>query len=234
MALESIDMSGPEPAELSQPGIQFLKRFRFQPVETALCVHRGFHETGLAQHAQVLGHGRLRHTKLTLDLSDRLLGRDQEAQDRAAARLRDDFEDGFHALCILHRAYTCQGIFKGGRATVAEAGFHRLEWLLKRLSALAELTHKIGYSAAAEKAERTFRSWKGPVDVRGLKPLTQVDEWREREFWIARYAGVRADTLRSANQEFAPSLRYRASNSGTCAVMLDAKMAWGCNHDRIF
>src|SRR6266705_7056385 len=72
VALESIEMSGPEPPERSQPGIHFLKWFRFQSVETALCVHRGFHETGLAQHAKVLGHGRLRQTKLTLDLSHRL------------------------------------------------------------------------------------------------------------------------------------------------------------------
>ena len=73
VAFESIYVSGPEPAELSQPGIDLLKWFRLQPVETALCVHRGFDETGLAQHAQVLGHGRLRHTKLTFDLTHRLL-----------------------------------------------------------------------------------------------------------------------------------------------------------------
>jgi hypothetical protein len=73
VAFEGIHMSGPEPAELRQPGIDFLKWFRPQPVETALCVHAGFHETGLAQHAQVLRHGRLRHTKLTLNLSNRLL-----------------------------------------------------------------------------------------------------------------------------------------------------------------
>jgi hypothetical protein len=54
MAFESIYVSGPEPAEGSQPGIQFLKRFRFQPVETALCVHRGFYKTGLSQYSQVL------------------------------------------------------------------------------------------------------------------------------------------------------------------------------------
>ena len=72
MAFESIHVSGPEPTERRQPGIHLLKWFRLQPVEAALCVHRGFHETGLAQHAQVLRHGRLRHTKLTLDLSDRL------------------------------------------------------------------------------------------------------------------------------------------------------------------
>ena len=54
VAFESIHVSGPEPTERSQPGGDLLKWFRFQAVETALCVHRGFHETGLAQHAQVL------------------------------------------------------------------------------------------------------------------------------------------------------------------------------------
>ncbi|HXM44135.1 MAG TPA: hypothetical protein VN924_23065 [Bryobacteraceae bacterium] len=80
MAFEIVYVSGPEPAKRSQPGIHLLKWFRFQPTETALCVHRGFHETDLAQHSQVLGHGRLRHAKLTLDLSNRLLRRGQEAQ----------------------------------------------------------------------------------------------------------------------------------------------------------
>jgi hypothetical protein len=54
VAFESIHVSGPKPTELSQPDIDLLKRPRFQSVETALCVHRGFHETGLAQHSQVL------------------------------------------------------------------------------------------------------------------------------------------------------------------------------------
>jgi hypothetical protein len=54
VAFECIHVSGPEPAELSQPGIHFVKRFWFKPVETALCVYRGLHETGLTQHSQVL------------------------------------------------------------------------------------------------------------------------------------------------------------------------------------
>ena len=54
MAFESIYVSGPEPPERSQPGIDLLKWFWLQPVETALCVHRGFYETGLSQHSQVL------------------------------------------------------------------------------------------------------------------------------------------------------------------------------------
>src|SRR5262249_34577484 len=109
VTFESIDVSGPEPAERSQPGIHLLKGLRSQPVETALCVHGGLHETGLAQHPQLLGDGRLRHLELTLDLSNRLLGRGQETQDRASVRLRDDVEHGFHAPNILHGAYTCQG-----------------------------------------------------------------------------------------------------------------------------
>jgi len=54
VSFESIQMSGPEPTEPSQPGIELFEWFRFQPVETALCVHRGFHEASIAQHAQVL------------------------------------------------------------------------------------------------------------------------------------------------------------------------------------
>ena len=73
MPFECIYVSGPEPTERSEPGIHFLKRFWLQPVETALRVHCGFHETGLAQHSQVLGHSRLRHAELVLDLSHRLL-----------------------------------------------------------------------------------------------------------------------------------------------------------------
>src|SRR5204862_749524 len=113
VALERIDTLGPEPAELIQPVINLLEWLWLQSIETALCVHRGFDETGVAQHAQVLGHGRLRHPQPALDLSHRLLGQDQEAQDRAAVRLRDDGERRFHALSIRHRAYTCQGIYRG-------------------------------------------------------------------------------------------------------------------------
>ena len=101
MAFESIHVSRPEPAERRQPCVDLPQWFRFQPVETALCIHRGFYEAGLAQYAQVLGYGRLRHTKLTLDLSHRLLGGDEEAQYGAAVRLGDDFKYGFHLLYIL-------------------------------------------------------------------------------------------------------------------------------------
>jgi hypothetical protein len=54
VAFESINVSGPEAAEGSQPGIHLLKGLGLQAVETALCVDCGFHEAGLAQDPQVL------------------------------------------------------------------------------------------------------------------------------------------------------------------------------------
>ena len=102
MALESIYVSGPESAERLQPGVDLLQRFRFQPVETALGVHRGFHETGVSQHSQVLRYGRLRHFKLTLDLPHRLLRGDEEAQYCPAVRLGYDLENRLHSFYILY------------------------------------------------------------------------------------------------------------------------------------
>jgi hypothetical protein len=52
VAFERIYVSGPEPTERRQPGIHLLKWISFQSVETALCVHRGFDEPGLAQRSQ--------------------------------------------------------------------------------------------------------------------------------------------------------------------------------------
>lgn len=104
-------MSRPKLAERSQPGIHLLKGFGSQPVETALGIHRGFDETRLAEHSQVFGHRRLRHPELPFDLSHRLFGRHQKAQDRAAVWLRNDFEHRSHCLDIPHREYACQGIY---------------------------------------------------------------------------------------------------------------------------
>ena len=54
MAFESIQASGPELTERSQPGIHLLQRLGFQPVDPALRIDLGFDETGLAQDAEVL------------------------------------------------------------------------------------------------------------------------------------------------------------------------------------
>src|SRR5262249_29400973 len=48
VAFECINVRRPEPTELSQPGINLLKWFRLQSIETALRVDSGFHETGFS------------------------------------------------------------------------------------------------------------------------------------------------------------------------------------------
>jgi hypothetical protein len=53
VAFERIYVSIPEPAELSEPLIHLPKWFGLQPVETALCVSCGFHETSFSQNSQV-------------------------------------------------------------------------------------------------------------------------------------------------------------------------------------
>ena len=65
-------MRGPEPAERSEPRIDLLKRFWFQPVKAALCVDRGLDESGLSQHSQMLRNRGLRYAELLLDFSDRM------------------------------------------------------------------------------------------------------------------------------------------------------------------
>ena len=110
VAFESVHVGRPEAAELGQPSVDLLKRFRFQAVEATLCVDGGFDEAGLTQHSQVLGDGRLRHTKLPLNFSDRLFGGPEEREYGAAVRFGNDFEYRFHVLYILQKEYTCQGI----------------------------------------------------------------------------------------------------------------------------
>ena len=74
VTFEGIDVRRPEVAERSQPGIDLLERLGIQAVETALRIDRGLDEAGLAQHAQVLGDGGLRHAEAALDLAHGLLG----------------------------------------------------------------------------------------------------------------------------------------------------------------
>jgi hypothetical protein len=54
VTFESIHVSGPESSERSQPGVDLLERFRFKPIETALCVHRRFYEASVAEYSKVL------------------------------------------------------------------------------------------------------------------------------------------------------------------------------------
>ena len=90
VTFESIYVSGPEPTELSQPGIDLLKSLGPQPVETALCVHCGLHETGLPKHSQVLGNRGLRQPQLLFNVAYGSFGGREQTQDGAAAWLGND------------------------------------------------------------------------------------------------------------------------------------------------
>jgi hypothetical protein len=90
---QRIDVRGPELPELGEPGVDLLERFRPEAVEPALGVYGGLHKSGFSQDAQVLGDGWLGHSKLPLDLTDRLFGGYQQAQDGSAIRFGDDLED---------------------------------------------------------------------------------------------------------------------------------------------
>ena len=96
MALERIEVRRPELAERDEPVVEVLQRPWLDSVDAALCIHGRLDEAGLAQHAQVLGHRRLRQAELPFDFTDRPLGREQQAENRAAIRFRDDGEDGVH------------------------------------------------------------------------------------------------------------------------------------------
>jgi len=97
MALEGIDVRGPEATELREPCVHFHQRLGPKAVKAALRVDGGLNETGVAEYAQVLGDGGLGHAQLALDFADGLLGRDEKAEDCAAVWFSDDFE-GFHVF----------------------------------------------------------------------------------------------------------------------------------------
>src|SRR6266576_3248187 len=116
-------MTGPEPTELIQPVIHLLEWLWLQAIETALCVHRGFDETGVAQHAQVLGDGRLRHPQPARDPEPpgpvpTVGGRDRApAADAAADRLQAPARAARRRFRRIHGGRTAPSLSLEARAT---------------------------------------------------------------------------------------------------------------------
>lgn len=63
-------MGRPEAPERRQPGVDLHERLGPEPIDAPLGFDARLHEAGLAQHAEVLGHGGLRHPQPALDLAD--------------------------------------------------------------------------------------------------------------------------------------------------------------------
>src|SRR5215470_8956245 len=70
MAFERVNVDRPEAPERSEPGIDLPERLGPDPIDAPLGFDARLHEAGLAQHAEVLGHRRLRHPQPALDLAD--------------------------------------------------------------------------------------------------------------------------------------------------------------------
>src|SRR5262249_31142466 len=108
MAFERIKVGRPEAPERSEPGIDLHERLVPDPIDAPLGFDARLHESGLAQHAEVLGDRSLRHPQPALDLADGSLRRREQAEDGPAVRLRDDRERGFHVQYIHTRSYSRQ------------------------------------------------------------------------------------------------------------------------------
>src|SRR5436305_11111887 len=108
--LQGIDVLGPEAPEGNEPCVELHERLRSQSIEAPLRFNSRFHEPSLSQHSQVLGDGRLRQSKLALDLANGALGREQQGQDGPSVGLRDDGKRGFHDRHIAERVYSRQVI----------------------------------------------------------------------------------------------------------------------------
>jgi hypothetical protein len=110
MTFERIEVGRPEAPEGLQPGVELHERLGPEAIDAPLGFDARLHEAGFAQHAEVLGHGGLRHPEPALDLADGALRRGQQAKDGPAVRLGDDRERWFHAMNIPISSYACQVI----------------------------------------------------------------------------------------------------------------------------
>src|SRR4051794_12734652 len=68
MALERVEVGGPEAAERSEPLVHLHERLGPQAIQTTLGLDTRLDEAGVTEHAQVLGDRRLRHPQLRLDV----------------------------------------------------------------------------------------------------------------------------------------------------------------------
>ena len=80
VALQGIEVLGPESPERNEPCIELHEWLWSQSIESPLRFNSRFHEPGFSQHSQVLRHGGLRQAELAFYLTHRPLRREQQAQ----------------------------------------------------------------------------------------------------------------------------------------------------------
>src|SRR2546423_15646362 len=113
---ERVEALAPEAAVGFQPSVDLLERLGPHPVEPALGVLAHLYQSGLAQHAQVLGDAGLAEMQTLHELVDRALVVADVVEDATAGGLGQNVEGGrWHGLYIHHRLYACQGIYEISR-----------------------------------------------------------------------------------------------------------------------
>jgi hypothetical protein len=108
--LEGIEAPGPKLAVRREPGVDLGKRFGAQAVAPALRGHPDGDQARFAQHAEVLGDGRLAEVHLLDEVADRPFALAQQIEDGASPRLREHVESVHHVQNMPRRTYSCQGM----------------------------------------------------------------------------------------------------------------------------
>src|SRR5919197_1019322 len=115
VALQRIEAPRPHRAIRLEPRVDLPQWVRTHPVETTLRVGARLHETGVAQHSEMLGHRRLADVQRIHQISDRALALPQQVEDQPAIRLRHHLErTRRHSTNIPSRLYNCQVMPVGG------------------------------------------------------------------------------------------------------------------------
>lgn len=120
MSFQAIEGVRPQPPVRSQPSVDLSQRLGANAVEAPLCIDAGLHETDVAQHTQVLRHGRLAQAQFTDEVSDGALPVPEQIEDRTATRLSKGSKA--HAGSMPGWLYAWQGMYLPGYPAVTSPG----------------------------------------------------------------------------------------------------------------
>ena len=112
MALEGVEVPGPQAPVRLEPLVEPLERQRLDAVDAALRSHPARDEARVPQHLQVLGHRRLAHREGVDQVADAALRRAQLVEDLPPGRLGKHGERVCgHGSNMLIYVYACQGVY---------------------------------------------------------------------------------------------------------------------------
>lgn len=113
MLLEPVQVRVPDPPVRLEPGIELLQRRAVQLVHAPLRVRPRNHETGLAQHPQMLRGARLAEAETLDQLADLTRALSEKLQHSASVRIGERGPGRSHEPYITKSLYVCQGMDVG-------------------------------------------------------------------------------------------------------------------------